>query len=107
MKFYLPVPPSTNALFVQRQGRRVKTNAYRAWISSAKGRITIGQIGPVLIWFLIPENRRRDIDNYIKPLMDALVTYKAIEDDRCAIVRGICAHWYDGDEVEVTIKVAT
>jgi len=86
--FTLPVPPSTNALFTHRTGtrQRIKTDAYRAWITEAgwelarQGGTSIR--GPVRIDIDMPFNRKRDIDNAIKPIADILVRYFLIEDDR-------------------------
>lgn len=87
-RFILPVPPSTNALFTTRRGssQRIKTNTYRAWIEEAGWEIvrqcgsTI--LGPVRLDIDLPFNRKRDIDNAIKPIADMLVRHSLIEDDR-------------------------
>ena len=104
----LPIPPSTNELY---RGRRYKTNEYKAWQGDAAIAIynqtgTDRITGPVVISIKAPENRRRDIDNYCKPVLDHLVTCGLIESDRCKIVRGISAVWHDGPDVEVTIERA-
>lgn len=86
--FILPFPPSVNAMYanVPRVGR-VKTKAYRAWFKLAATQIRLqrGRLipGPVEIAIRItrPDNRRRDIDNLSKAVLDLMVAMAIIEDD--------------------------
>lgn len=86
----LPVPPSTNALFVafkQRGGiERAKTKEYKAWITAAGLMLNVQRPKPikgrVQLWIHVPRNNRRDLDNHLKALLDLLVGHSLIEDDR-------------------------
>lgn len=84
----LPVPPSTNNLFVaRRDGKgRAKTSEYKAWVEAA-GKWIMTQPrrlidGPVRVEIEAPVGRTRDIDNIAKPTLDLLVTMGVIQDDR-------------------------
>ena len=88
ISFTLPVPPSANALFTHRAGsrQRIKTDAYRAWITEAGWAIARSgalsdQLRHVLIEIALPFDYRRDIDNAVKPIADLLVRHAIIKDD--------------------------
>ena len=88
-RFSLPVPPSANALFTYRAGsrQRIKTDAYRAWITEAGwGVARSGALSDrhkrVRVEIDLPFDRRRDIDNGIKPVLDLLVRHSIVKDDR-------------------------
>lgn len=89
----LPVPPSANNLFATVRGRRVKSGAYRAWLTLAvpmlehlappaaypcRLRLVIG--GKV--------NEARDWDNFVKPIQDAAKEAGVIEGDTLRKVSG-------------------
>jgi Holliday junction resolvase RusA-like endonuclease len=87
----LPRPPSVNNLFLNkgRGGGRVKTRAYREWVSLAAWEIKIaarsgrieGKFGVLIILGACPGNAP-DLDNMIKPIVDALVSAGVTPDDR-------------------------
>lgn len=83
----LPIPPSTNHLYANVPGRgRVKTKAYRAWIAEARLQNLRARKPPMLdgtieVNIFVPVNRRRDIDNYGKPLLDFLQHMGVIKND--------------------------
>lgn len=105
--FSLPVDPfSLNNAFTNVRGvGRVKSKAYKAWCRAVDqylqltGRRTIcgSDKGPrltgrvdVRIWVRRPDERRRDIDNLIKPILDACVRNRVIGDDSdvdCVMIR--------------------
>ena len=86
-------PPSTNSLFRNVRGKgRVKTERYRDWRSAAGWDFQQAQIarnnpppheGPVEVWIdlVMPDARRRDIDNFCKALIDQAVEHRVIADD--------------------------
>lgn len=94
-RFGLPVPPSSNNLYVaRRDGRgRAKTSEYDAWIRNALAHVirarALGQcpltnIPPmkhVRVEWRLPFSYRRDLDN-TKPLLDVLTRAAVIADDR-------------------------
>lgn len=90
----LPIPPSVNHAYwnAPRRGR-VKTKAYREWRKEAGWEINIQKPGKVLGLVVIDYRvspvfhvkRKRDLDNFLKPLSDALVDLGLIEDDSLII----------------------
>lgn len=100
--FSLPAPPSTNALFATvptlNGTKRVKTRAYRAWLSeagwqippAAKGRV-LGHFKLNLTFDRINASRRVDLDNRIKALADLLTTMRVIADD--SLNEGMTINW--------------
>ena len=82
----LPAPPSANALFVVRDGRRRKTETYRRWRIDA-GFMLVGAPRhppqtPLRVTVDAAVNRTRDVDNLIKPVIDACQEVGVIPDDR-------------------------
>lgn len=84
----LPVPPSTNNLYVpRRDGKgRAKTSEYAAWQREAAQLIMVSGCPRegwkhVRVEVAAPFDYRRDIDN-AKPLLDILTVMNVIKDDR-------------------------
>jgi len=108
----LPVPPSTNALFVtfkQRGGiERAKTKTYKAWIEAAGWAINTQRPQPikgrVQMRIRVPRNNRRDLDNHLKALLDLCVGHSLIEDDRKIEDLHIC--WHDAADALIHCEAA-
>lgn len=86
LAFTLPLPPSTNVMYRNVAGRTLKSREYRAWKETAAWQVAAAMHGaPALLHFevrlLLPPTRR-DPDNSIKPLLDALQAGGAIHDDK-------------------------
>jgi Holliday junction resolvase RusA-like endonuclease len=83
----LPLPPSTNNLYVSIGKRRVISPRYRAWLEAAGKELIAQKPRPVLgdydlwLYFVWPDQRRRDLDNFIKAVSDLLVRHKLLDDD--------------------------
>ena len=84
-------PPSTNELYVNAGRRRVKSKKYRTWLDGAAlfirgeaslqgSRITEGPFAVDIEVYGM--SRRRDLDNIVKPILDAIVASGATPDDR-------------------------
>ena len=88
-QLYLTVPPSANSLFVRTNNKTIKTKSYSDWQELANLEI-ISQLPVVHLPEKVPYsvqitaniNRQRDLDNIVKPLVDALVRKSIIPDDR-------------------------
>lgn len=96
----LPFPPSLNNAFSQtRSGRRFRSPRYTRWRFDAVTLIRAARLerhdGPVQITIGIspPDLRRRDIDNLVKPILDALVSAGVLAHDDGRVVRKVTASW--------------
>jgi crossover junction endodeoxyribonuclease RusA len=110
--FTISPPPSTNALYNTvilpggKKTKRVKSKAYKDWLSAAGWELKTARVkpllGPISVVYICPRNARRDLGNYEKPLSDLLVANGIISDDRH--IREIWLAWSDDwDMVRVTI----
>lgn len=101
----LPVPPSTNNLFVNVGKRRVASDEYNAWRDLAGYRLNLQHVQPIKgaveIDMAVPRNRRRDLDNFWKATLDLLVNHKLIEDDRN--IERLTLAWHDEKREAVVI----
>lgn len=88
----LPWPPSTNhawglssrgggRVFTKRAVRDFRAAVLAVWANNGRVRFRRGVAVRVEIRLTPPDKRRRDIDNVIKPTLDALVACGAIGDD--------------------------
>ena len=102
----LDVPPSANSLYVvSRQGRRIRTREYDRWRSHAIPTFKEGverlseplASGKEQIRVIITANVdfRRDIDNLIKPIMDAARESCMIGDDRYCMAISIARRTFE------------
>ena len=87
MKFTLPTPPSTNKLTGNKKGGkgRYKLDEYKSWIAEAGWELKLQKVKPVAppISFVmfVEYNPRRDLDNYMKAVLDLLVSHQIIPAD--------------------------
>jgi crossover junction endodeoxyribonuclease RusA len=110
----LPFPPSVNNLFINAGRKRVRSPGYRAWADLAGFQINRQKpqpvTGPVMLRYEFQEgqdNRRRDIDNLVKPVNDLLVEHGVIEGDDNRTVRAIDLRWSrDVVGVRITVEAA-
>ncbi len=84
----LPYPPTVNTYYTIARGRKIlstKGRSYKkqALLSMMEQNVPKGRDGvyAVMIHMMPPDNRKRDVDNIIKPLLDSLVEYGALPDD--------------------------
>ena len=86
IEIILPLPPSANRIWRNFRGRMVKSSEYREWRDDAADSIAHQMGGqPPLMWFtaaMIMPPTRRDLDNSIKPTLDALQAGGAVMDDK-------------------------
>lgn len=90
----IPLPPSTNNLFVNVVGKgRRKSGEYKSWCNAAAWKIRASDNyarfrGPFSVEIVLPPDIRIDPDNAIKPLIDALKVAGVIVDDGPKYQRG-------------------
>lgn len=83
----LPWPPSVNHYWGHRGSRRFLSPKVRAWkreatvLVRAARKVTFS--GPVAVTLFLypPDRRRRDLDNIVKAVLDALVSGGLLKDD--------------------------
>jgi crossover junction endodeoxyribonuclease RusA len=111
--FTLPYPPSVNRYWRSVRGRNILSKEAREYRERAHAAVIANGwrvTGPVRVNFLAfaPDKRRRDADNLLKPMLDALVNAGAIEGDDSRYVRGVSVDWWGVDpgreRVEVVIS---
>ena len=113
MILLLPFPPSVNGMFTNVRGRgRVPTKRYKLWRDEASFMLmqqpTIKFEGRADIIISLSKGRSNsDCDNYIKAVLDCLVTNGILEDDSKPFVRSVTSRWDDenvqnGIMVEIT-----
>lgn len=88
----LPYPPTVNALFRndKKRGGRVKTKRYLQWSRVAQNEIMAQRVafpvkhidGPFEAYITLDAERKGDIDNCVKAIIDALVEMNIVDDDR-------------------------
>jgi Holliday junction resolvase RusA-like endonuclease len=97
--FKCDMPPSANAIWRSVKGRVLKSKAYRDWLYTAswyaktenKGRYYFYE-GPLTVQLNLPrQHAASDLDNRIKPLLDALQAGGIIKNDN--LVHRIEACW--------------
>lgn len=87
--FTLPVPPSLNACYGNRNGGgrgRFPMPAYKAWQKAAGWGLHLAKprpvTGPYTLSLALPANMRGDVDNRVKPTADLLVKMRVTPDDK-------------------------
>ena len=107
----LPWPPTVNNYYTVARGRKILSTKGRAYKKEAirwlwEQTVSKGCDGvySVMIHVRPPDNRKRDIDNLLKPLLDSLVEYGAIPDD--SMIFDLRIQRFDpikGGKVEMTV----
>jgi Holliday junction resolvase RusA-like endonuclease len=108
----LPMPISSNNMFVNGQRGRFRSQKYDSWIQEAGTEIMRQRppkcLGPCNLTFEFQEakdRRKFDITNRIKPTEDLLVKHGIIEADDWSIVRKVTACFNaEVEGVRVTIE---
>lgn len=111
LKACVSIPPSANRIWRYVGSRPIKSREYRAWLDSTGREIALANVGLTCIGkkcrVTISAERphaSRDLDNTIKPLLDALVASGKLEDDR--LVHEIKAKWQGkGTQVQISCQI--
>jgi Holliday junction resolvase RusA-like endonuclease len=116
------MPPSANNLFATgKGGRRFTSKRYQQWKGLAGWELQAQRPAParrpveIIIGLPAPSQavckrrkgtstRRRDADNYIKPLVDLLVRHDVLPDDHSGWVKKVSAEWISG-QTDVTVRL--
>ena len=86
----LPWPPTVNHYYTVARGRKILSEAGRAYKAYCCQCLMIQRVAKltkedapfgVNILARPPDRRKRDLDNLLKPILDSLVDYGAIPDD--------------------------
>lgn len=110
--FTITPPPSANKLWRYTGGRPLKSREYRQWMKVAQMEILLQRnagtpalSGPVEVLISMKRMRKNaDLDNRIKPTLDALESGGAIVNDK-QIVK-LSAEWATHDGCRVTVRAA-
>lgn len=112
----LPWPPTANRIWRAVPGKGVlKSAAYRLWLEHARAAIHVQSLNRVSGAFNVrieahrPDRRRRDLDNLVKPALDALTGAGVIEDD--SLAQSIHLAWSEAEpkkpgSLRVTLEAA-
>lgn len=106
----MPLPPSTNKLWRNVKGKTLKSKEYRQWLD-AIGRLAMTwqyQIieGPYCLTVVCDRpHGLNDLDNFLKPINDALQHIGAVVNDNSC--HSICMVWRADDGVIVKGHTAT
>lgn len=86
IEFTLPTPPSWNRLYAFGMKRMYKTREYTNWMQRAVAWGMAQNVPPaegfVSVEYVVPQNRRMDMDNRLKALGDSLETIGILANDR-------------------------
>ncbi len=99
---YISYPPSVNANYRAVNGRVILSEKYRLWKKLVAQELQAQRApriaGSVMVDIILraPDKRRRDCDNPLKAVLDALTNYGVIEDDSNAIVKQLTVRWDEG-----------
>lgn len=106
-----PPPPSGNKIWRNVKGRTLKSAEYRGWVLEAVMGIRLSLtdkaariVSACAVSLRIPrKSKLSDLDNRIKPCLDALQAAGVIQNDR-QIVR-IIAQWAEPDATHVRAEI--
>lgn len=107
----LPMPPSTNNLFVNFGRGRRRSEQYNRWIHEAGWRLANQRpplmAGKVILLFEVEEPKtahRQDVANREKAVTDLLVSHRVIQGDDQRFVRELTMRWAPVEGVRVTVR---
>lgn len=113
IQIVVPYPPTLNH-FYQRSGKRVfRSKEYRdflgqvgwIWTTSVPGKWSPEGRFSVLLDVYPPDHRKRDLDNVVKPLFDALTLSRAWGDDSQVYAFSVKRRESDKDNPRVEVRI--
>jgi crossover junction endodeoxyribonuclease RusA len=107
----LPMPPSSNNMFVNAGKRRIRSAEYSGWLLEAGYRLKAQRpplvAGKVSLLIEVEEPktaRRQDVCNREKAVTDLLVSHRVLQGDDQRFVREVTMRWADVAGVRVTVR---
>lgn len=96
MTFRLPWPPSVNRKqrYPTKQEKEFRTEAI-ADIHNQVGRLQITSRVRIHLALTPPTQQKRDADNHIKSVLDAITAAELLPDDSAPFVKSVTAEWTD------------
>jgi len=111
IEMWLPVPPSTNNLYLNvrgHRGGRIKAPRYRLWLKQAGLELLVQRPrpvhGPYRLSIELPRSTRGDVGNREKAISDLLVAHGLIDDDRYAVAISISKNGQPGCYAHVRVQ---
>jgi len=112
VSFMLPLSPSTNNLFATVGKHRIKTREYKAWgdvaaLEIAKNKFHVASPVSIEIVLFGKVFQARDLDNFAKPCLDALVQAGIIDGDSLLHVHDVHLNYQPSEEeafLRVTVR---
>jgi crossover junction endodeoxyribonuclease RusA len=104
----LPFPPSVNSLFGGGSAqKRFPSKKYKDWRASCPRLDPLGISTPCLVryTFWLPDNRKRDLSNYLKAPEDYLVSQRVLVDDNHEIVAGVLLEFGGVDKANARVEI--
>ena len=98
-------PPSANRIWRYVNGRAIKSAEYRTWREAQEWAVKAQReptvIGAYTAHIMVnrPDNRKRDLDNLLKPIGDVLVAAGIVEDD--SLCQKLTVEWVRGQSCPV------
>ena len=115
VKFSLELPPTLNNLYVHNQyGHKFIGSKGQAWLDAAiwsiKGKVKKPLDPPVkmVVRLYYRDLRRRDNDNYLKLVNDAVVRAGLIEDDNWQIIKLLTVEGFlDREDPRIEVEITS
>ena len=108
----LPFPISVNALYKNKLKGRAKSERYRTWANAVGWDIKAQKQTPISGWYSLTvilsenDNRRRDPDNFVKCVSDALTEHGLIEDDSLCVSLNVQRQKSDKKYCDVIVQAS-
>ncbi len=108
----VPLPPTSNHRLIPVGGRQIKSPEYRAWMDQAAWLMRsqlpskqdpIATNVVVTVGITFPDRRKRDIDNVLKPVNDAMVKSGVLADD--SYIKGQIVYRDDIDKNNAKVEI--
>ena len=105
----LPWPPSVNTYYTVWKGRKILSKKGKQFKLDCREHLTVQKVPftgdlSVCVRVSMPDKRRRDLDNLLKPILDVIGEFNVYEDDSQIVDLRILKHPF-ADKGTVTVTV--